>query len=148
MVVMVAGLLFLGVLDTRLMLHGIGVGAGAGILIGLVSVVGVAWVIGAFLLRIASDVEVTTGELRWRTPLRRGTVPLHELRAVRMVVPFFPLGAVAVETDDGTRVWLLTELATSQLVDHLRTLVPQLEVSWVARRFRGSAAMHSYTRLG
>jgi hypothetical protein len=145
LVAMAAALLILGAVTTWSWLHA-GVGLDAMFLV--VWWMSVVWIIGAFLLRIASDVEVTTTELRWRTPLRQGTVPLHALRAVRTVIPFFPFWAVAVKTDDGARVWLMTEPASAQLVDHLRAVAPQLEVSWVARHMRGSLGMHSYTRVG
>jgi hypothetical protein len=103
--------------------------------------VGIAWVLSV-LLRVATHLEVTDSELRWRTPLRRGTTPLRALHRARTIILIW---AVVIDADDGTRVWLLAQPATSQLLDHLRVLAPQLQVGSLSWHWIGWR-MHRYTR--
>jgi hypothetical protein len=107
--------------------------------------VGIALIVSA-VLRVVRQADVTDSELRWRAPLRQGTVPLHALRRVRTIFVLLFV-AVLIEADDGTRVWFFAQPATSQLVEHLRELAPQLEVG---SRFLGllSSRTHTYARLG
>jgi hypothetical protein len=102
-------------------------------------------VVGGLLLRIPTQVDVTDSELRWRTPLRRGTVPLHALRRVRAI--YYPVLAVVIKADDNPGLWLFAQPATSELVEHLGALAPQLEVRSLPRG-RFSWRTYRYSRLG
>ena len=117
--------------------------------LGLLLVVA-SWAVIALVVsgvsRAVTQADVTDRELRWRAPLRRGEVPLSALRRVRTIFLVYFM-AVTIEADDGARVWFFGQPATSQLVEHLRELAPQLEVragspGWLSSR------THSYTRLG
>jgi hypothetical protein len=76
------------------------------------------WLVFAVLTvwRLAQTLELTDTELRWRTPVRRGAIELATVRGIRPV-PVLGLGGVhAIETADGTAVWMLVSRGFDDLV--------------------------------
>jgi hypothetical protein len=69
------------------------------------------------LWRVGLTLELTATDLRWRTPVRRGSVALTAIRAIRPV-PVMALGGVhAIETADGGSVWMLVSRGFADLVE-------------------------------
>ena len=82
----------------------------------------------AMLWRLALTVKLAGPGLRWWTPLRRGTVPIAEMRAVRPV-PVLALGGVhAVRFDGGVELWVLVSKGFSELLGDLREEAGEVDV--------------------
>jgi len=97
--------------------------------------------IGLLVWRLALTLEVTATELRWRTAVRRGAIPLVELARVGPV-PVLSIGGVHhINT-----VWVMVSNGFTELVDDLRDTAPAMRVrlSVAVRRMPGR---NQYRRL-
>jgi hypothetical protein len=91
---------------------------------------GLGWLVlvGLSLWRLAQTIELTASQLRWRTPVRRGALALSDIRAIRPV-PVMAVGGVhAIETLDGTAVWMLVSRGFTEFVDDVRQSAGAVEV--------------------
>ncbi len=80
------------------------------------------WLLLAVLMlwRLALTVKLAGAELRWWTPLRRGSAPIAGVRAVRPV-PVLALGGIhAMAFEGGAALWVLVSKGFAELLDDLR----------------------------
>jgi hypothetical protein len=110
------------------------------------------WLLLAVLMlwRLALTVKVAGKGLRWSAPLRRGSVPIAEVRAVRPV-PVLALGGVhAVRFDGGRTLWVLVSKGFSELLDDLREEAGAVDVrlSAAVGRIDRMPGRNQYRRIG
>jgi hypothetical protein len=84
------------------------------------------WNVYWFLLRFAHVVDVEDGMLRWRAPLRSGSLPISELRSVRPSRLFSNIEIM--ETADGTRLLVWAVRGFSGLMEAVASERPDLPV--------------------
>ncbi len=88
------------------------------------------WLVLAVLMlwRLALTVKLAGPGLRWATPLRRGSVPIAGVRAVRPV-PVLALGGIhAVRFDGRPALWVLVSKGFAELLDDLRAEAGEVDV--------------------
>lgn len=85
-----------------------------------------AWNAYWFLLRVCTEVEVSGGTLRWRTPLRRGSAPVSAVRAVRP--SRFGSQVAVIEVDGAPTLHVMARYGLAPLVIALRDAAPHAEI--------------------
>jgi hypothetical protein len=93
----------------------------------LVAFVG-AWLWNAywFLLRVCTEVEVDDRTVRWRTPLRRGSVPVGAVRSVRP--SRFGSQLAVVDLDGAPSLYVIVRYGFAGLTDALRAAAPHADI--------------------
>lgn len=87
---------------------------------------GVVWTGYWFVFRIIYDLELANGELRWRTPLKRGVESLGDVTELR---PFlFGSNIEVVELMDGRRLLVFVRKGFKAFTEELVAARPGLEV--------------------
>ncbi|HKE97663.1 MAG TPA: hypothetical protein VKG45_01825 [Actinomycetes bacterium] len=117
-----------------------------------VGLLAAGWVVYSKLFRDAYLLELSATELRWYAPLRRGAVPLRELREVRPGTPWCPapmllVGNVTFTTRSGqTFVADTTARGFGAFVEDLRRAAPDARIDVGRGRSLVQQRAHGYRR--
>jgi hypothetical protein len=87
---------------------------------------GVAWVAYWLLLRVAFAIELRDGQLRWETPLRRGSSPLSAVTRIRPMR--WGSNVEVFELRDSRPVLVMVTKGFSRFLDDVAEQRPDLEV--------------------
>src|SRR5205807_7509904 len=77
-----------------------------------------------YLFRFAYDLRFDTEDFYWRSPLRSGSLPLHELRRIRVRNGTDGI----IESANGNRLHVLAQKGFGQFCLSLASQVPSLDI--------------------
>jgi hypothetical protein len=94
--------------------------------------------------RTAFTLELTDERLRWRGALRRGEIPLADIRAVRPVRVLEAAGWHAIVADGHPPLWILVSRGFDRLAEDLRA---DVQLSWATKRPDRIPGRSQYRRI-
>jgi hypothetical protein len=103
------------------------------LLFGLFWLAALGWNAYWWLVRISYRLDLNGDELRWLTPTRSGTIPLHQLRAIR---PYrFGRNVTVFEVGDGSSILVLTRRGFTDFTARVQAAAPHVTVrlNWYIR---------------